>query len=90
MDLLQWTDNEFEFQIQKPVEVSKLWGKLTNNATMNYDKLLSGLQGYFKQGILTQVQGRKLTFKFAGHIRNYVQMRRSQVSSTTLEEVVVV
>lgn len=87
--LLQWTDNEFEFQIRKPIEVSKLWGKLTNNATMNYDKLLSGLQAYFKQGILTQVQGRKLTFKFAGHIRNYVQMRRSQVSSTH-EEVVVV
>jgi hypothetical protein len=88
-DLLQWTDNEFEFQIRKPAEVSKLWGQLTNRAGMNYDKLLSGLHAYFKQGILTQVQGRKLTFKFAGHIRNYVQMRRSQASSTH-EEVVVV
>lgn len=71
------------------MEVSKLWGQLTSNTSMNYDKLLLGLKNYFKQGILTQVQGRKLTFRFAGHIRNYVQMRRSQVSSTH-EEVVVV
>lgn len=87
--LLHWTDNEFEFEMTKPTEVSRLWGQFTNNNTMCYDKVLTGLRGYFKQGIMTQVQGRKLTFKFAGHIRNYVQMRRSQMSATH-EEVVVV
>jgi len=87
-DLLQWTD-EFEFQITKPVEVSQLWGQFTHTS-MNYEKLLSVLSCYFNQGIMSQVQGRKLTYKFAGSIRNYVQRRRSQTGLSPHEEVVVV
>ncbi len=87
--LLQWTDNEFEFQISKPTELSQLWGKFTGTNGLTYDHFLIGLKCHFNQGIMSQVQGRKLTFRFAGHIRNYVQLRRSQAGPVH-EEVVVV
>ena len=38
---------------------------------------------------MTKVQGKRLTFKYAGNVRNYVQMRRSQMISSH-EEIVVV
>ena len=90
-DLLQWTDNEFEFQISKPTEVSQLWGQFTHSGNpMTYEKLYAALKCHFNQGVMSQVQGRKLTFRFAGHIRNYIQMRRSQSGTSSLEEMVVV
>ena len=87
--LLQWTDNEFEFQITRPTELSQLWGQFAGGSAMTYDHFLAGLKCHFNQGIMSQVQGRKLTFRFAGHIRNYVQLRRSQAGPVH-EEVVVV
>ena len=87
--LIQWTDNDFEFQINKPNDVAELWGKCTNNHTMNYEKLTKGLRYYYSRGIMGKVQGRKLTFRYSGNIRSYVQMRRSQMANST-EEVVVV
>ena len=87
--LIQWTDSEFEFQINKPSEVAQLWGQVTNNPTMNYEKLARGLRYYYSRGIMNKVPGKKLTFKYAGNVRNYVQMRKSQMLSTH-EEVLVV
>jgi len=86
--LIQWTDDDFEFQINKPAEVAQLWGKCTNNPTMNYEKLARGLRYYYNKGIMHKVNGRKLTFKYAGNVRNYVQMRRSQMVSNHEELIV--
>ena len=88
-NLIQWTDGEFEFQIKSPTEVAQLWGQVTNNPNMNYEKLAVGLRYYFTKGIMTKVPGKRLTFKYAGNVRNYVQMRRSQMISSH-EEIVVV
>ena len=87
--LIQWTDSEFEFLINKPAELAELWGKCTHNPTMNYEKLARGLRYYYNKGIMKKVGGKKLSFRYAGNVRNYVQMRRSQMLSTH-EEIVVV
>ena len=87
--LIQWTDGEFEFQIKSPSEVAQLWGQVTNNPHMNHEKLAIGLRYYFTKGIMSKVPGKRLTFRYAGSIRNYVQMRRSQMVSSH-EEIVVV
>lgn len=83
--LIQWTDAEFEFQINKPTEVAQLWGKCTNNPSMNYEKLARGLRYYYQKGIMNKVSGRKLTFKYAGSVRDYVKMRRSQIPASHKE-----
>ena len=87
--LIQWTEGEFEFQIKSPTEVAQLWGQVTNNPSMNYEKLAIGLRYYYTKGIMSKVPGKRLTFRYAGSIRNYVQMRRSQMVSSH-EEIVVV
>lgn len=87
--LIQWTEGEFEFQIKSPTEVAQLWGQVTHNSSMNYEKLATGLRYYFTKGIMSKVAGKRLTFRYAGSIRNYVQMRRSQMVSSH-EEIVVV
>ena len=87
--LIQWTEGEFEFQIKSPTEVAQLWGQVTNNPSMNYEKLALGLRYYYTKGIMNKVPGKRLTFRYAGSIRNYVQMRRSQMVSSH-EEIVVV
>ena len=56
---------------------------------MNYEKLARGLRYYYNKGIMKKVGGKKLSFRYAGNVRNYVQMRRSQMLSTH-EEIVVV
>ena len=83
--LIQWTDDEFEFQINKPTEVAQLWGKCTNNPSMNYEKLARGLRYYYQKGIMNKVSGRKLTFTYAGSVRDYVKMRRSQIPASHKE-----
>ena len=87
--LIQWTEGEFEFQIKSPTEVAQLWGQVTNNPSMNYEKLAIGLRYYYTKGIMSKVPGKRLTFRYAGSIRNYVQMRRSQMVSSH-EEIVIV
>ena len=87
--LIQWTDNDLEFQINRPSEVALLWGKCTNNPGMNYEKLARGLRYYYSRGIMSKVPGRRLTFQYAGNVRSYVQLRRSQTVGST-EEVVLV
>ena len=84
--LIQWTENDLEFQINKLSDVAQLWGKCTNNPTMNYEKLARGLRYYYSRGIMSKVPGKKLTFKYAGNI---IQMRRSHMISSTEEFVVV-
>lgn len=83
--LIQWTDDEYEFQINKPTEVAQLWGKCTNNPSMNYEKLARGLRYYYQKGIMNKVSGRKLTFTYAGSVRDYVKMRRSQIPASHKE-----
>ena len=80
-------DSEFEFQIKSPKEVAQLWGQVTNNPSMNHEKLVIGLRFYFTKGIMGKVPGKRLTFRYAGSIRNYVQMRWSQMVSSH-EEIV--
>ena len=87
--LIQWTEGEFEFQIKNPTEVAQLWGQVTNNPNMNYEKLALGLRYYYTKGIMSKVPGKRLTFRYAGSIRNYVQMQHSQMVSSH-EEIVVV
>ncbi len=86
--LIQWTSNTFEFQINKPLDVARLWGKVTNNEHMDYQKLLKGLHYYFNKGIMSKVKGKPLSFQYNGSIQNYIEMRRSNLASQ--EEMVIV
>jgi hypothetical protein len=93
--LIQWTDcsqEDYEFTIHRPTEVAQLWGKCSNNSAMNYDKLARGLRYYYSKGIIEKVEGKKLTFRYNGFARSYVQQRcRQAVDVTTnVEEMVVV
>lgn len=74
------------------MKVAQLWGKYTNNSNMNYDKLARGLCHYYSKGIIEKVDGKKLTFRYNGLARSYVQKRCSQTVdvANSLEEMVVV
>ena len=91
--LIEWTkgSEEYEFQIINPTEVAQLWGKCTNNSTMNYDKLARGLHYYYSKGVISKVEGKKLTFQYNGPAKSYVQMRCAQaMNMDSMEEIVVV
>ena len=92
--LIEWTKGgkEYEFKIVNPTKVAHLWGKFTNNSSMNYDKLTRGLHYYYSKGIILKVEGKKLTFQYNGMAKSYVQRRCEQAMSTSRgsEEMVVV
>ena len=93
--LIQWTDcspEDYEFTIHRPAEVAQLWGKCTKNSAMNYGKLARGLRYYYSKGIIEKVEGKKLTFRYNGFARSYVQQRCHQAVdvTTNVEEMVVV
>lgn len=93
--LIQWnncTDEEYEFTIHRPAEVAQLWGKCTKNSAMNYDKLARGLRYYYSKGIIEKVEGKKLTFRYNGLARSYVQQRCREAVEVTnsVEEMVIV
>ena len=87
--LIQWTNDDYEFQINKPDDLAQLWGTFTGNPSMNFDKLLRGLRYYHTRGLLSKVSGKRLTFKYSGNMKSYIQMRQAQVDGG-MEEVVVV
>ena len=60
------TEEEFEFQIKSPTDVAQLWSQVTNNPSMNYEKLAMGLRYYCTKGIMSKVPGKRLTFQYAG------------------------
>ena len=84
--LIHWTDYEFEFRISRPVEVAQLWGKFTNTPSFDYEQLVATITSYFREGILSQAQDRKLTFKFEGQVKEYARMRRLQMTNIHPEE----
>ena len=90
--LIEWTrgGQEYEFQIINPTEVALLWGKCTNNSTMNYNKLVQGLRFYYSKGIISKADGKKLTFRYNGQAKSYVKMRCAQAMNMNVEEIVVV
>ena len=59
---------------------------------MSYDKLARGLRYYYSKGIIDKVDGKKLTFRYNGQARSYVQQRcREAVDvGSNMEEMVVV
>ena len=74
--ILHWTDNEFEFQITNPTEVSQLWGQFTRTSGMNCKQLFSRLSSsHLTDGYIQLVQGREWTFKFDGQVKDYVRLR---------------
>jgi hypothetical protein len=59
---------------------------------MNYDKLVRGLHYYYSKGIIGKVDGKKLTYRYNGQAKSYVQRRCGQAVDVTssMEEMVVV
>jgi len=87
--LIQWSGKKYEFQINKPYEVAKLWGKVTNIGQMDYHQLLRGLRYYFTKGILTRVEGKELSFRYnLKSIQNYIEERHSSIANQ--DELVIV
>ena len=74
------------------MQVAELWGKVLNNSAMNYDKLAKGLCYYYSKGIIEKVDGKKLTFRYNGLARSYVQHHCRKTADVTgsMEEMVVV
>ena len=70
--IIQWTGNEYEFNIVNPEAVVRLWGAHKNKPQMTYDKMSRSLRYYYSQGIMDKVPGKRYTFKFAFDIQKYI------------------
>jgi hypothetical protein len=70
--IIQWTGNEYEFNIVNPEAVVGLWGTHKNKPQMTYDKMSRSLRYYYSQGIMDKVPGKRYTFKFAFDIQKYI------------------
>ena len=87
--LIQWTANDFEFQIKQPDSLARLWGQINNNSSMNCQLLSKGLSYYLSRGIMSAVPGKSLTFCYTGDVTRYIRMRRSQMLLSNEDLVVV-
>lgn len=88
--LIRWTGQELEFQINQPDKVAELWGKVRNDPKMTYQKLAKGLCYYYTQGILKSVPEKLLTFRYTSWLKNYIDAKYTQAAENTKEMVVVV
>ncbi|KAM7427011.1 purine-rich negative regulatory element binding [Porites harrisoni] len=55
---------EGEFELLNQQEVAKRWGILKQRGRMDYGKLSRALRLYYRDGIITKVQGQRLVYKF--------------------------
>ena len=66
------------------MEVAQLWGQVTNNPSMNYEKLAMGLRYYFMKGIMSKAPGKRLTFRYAGSTCLYTELQwNPSITDTT-------
>lgn len=73
--LIRWTGQDLEFQINQPDKVAELWGKVRNDPKMTYQKLAKGLCYYYTQGILKSVPEKMLTFRYTSWLKNYISTK---------------
>ena len=70
--IIQWTGNDYEFNIVNPEAIVRLWGAHKNKPHMTYEKMSRSLRYYYNQGIMDKVPGKRFTFKFAFDIQKYI------------------
>lgn len=63
-DIIRWNTNPGEFKLIDPKMVSKMWGKLKDNDTMDYPKFGRSMRYSYKRKILAKVPKKMYTFKF--------------------------
>ena len=63
-DIIKWLDiDNAIFTFTEPNIVAKLWGKVTENSTMTYDKFSRALRYCYKKNYLEHME-ENFTFKF--------------------------
>ncbi|XP_075247605.1 uncharacterized protein LOC142340774 isoform X2 [Convolutriloba macropyga] len=62
--IISWTNDGWEFKLNDPDEVARLWGCRKNKPKMNYEKLSRGLRYYYDKKIITKTQGKRYVYRF--------------------------
>jgi Ets-domain len=66
-DVINWTGNEWEFEVFKPNELAKRWGAHKDNPLMTYYKLTQTARNYYDRGIMRKVPNKLHTYQFMLH-----------------------
>lgn len=63
-NIIQWHGNEGEFELLQPDRIAELWGRKTNESSMNCETLESELSHYDSGDMISKVSGKRFVYKF--------------------------
>nr|BAF49750.1 transcription factor protein [Ciona intestinalis] len=66
--LIKWTGEGWQFKMEEPDEVAKLWGIRKNKPKMTYEKLSRGIRYYYDKNIIVKCQSRRYVYKYVNNL----------------------
>uniref|UniRef100_H2YSN5 ETS domain-containing protein n=1 Tax=Ciona savignyi TaxID=51511 RepID=H2YSN5_CIOSA len=67
-NLIKWTGEGWQFKMEEPDEVAKLWGIRKNKPKMTYEKLSRGIRYYYDKNIIVKCQSRRYVYKYVNNL----------------------